>query len=107
MFIQRELEQNGLDKELIENLLAPYNEQWLAMAIVQVEKKVRMPRPSDHLSLHRSCARQKRAFSHPMTVKTRHYLLWVMVKPTIGPPETSSARHGIRSKRSARVLRGF
>ena len=51
MFIQRELEQNGLDKGLIETLLAPYSEQWLAMAIVQVEKKVRMPRPSDHLSL--------------------------------------------------------
>ena len=39
VFIQRELEQNGLDKELIETLLAPYNEQWLARAIVQVEKK--------------------------------------------------------------------
>ena len=51
MFIQRELEQNGLDKGLIETLLAPYSEQWLAMAIVQVEKKVRMPRPSDHKSL--------------------------------------------------------
>ena len=51
MFIQRELEQNGLDKGLIETLLAPYSEQWLAMAIVQVEKKVRMPRPRDHLSL--------------------------------------------------------
>ena len=51
VFIQRELEQNGLDKGLIETLLAPYSEQWLAMAIVQVEKKVRMPRSSDHLSL--------------------------------------------------------
>jgi SOS response regulatory protein OraA/RecX len=51
VFIQRELEQNGLDKELIETLLAPYNEQWLARAIVQVEKKARMPRPSDHLFL--------------------------------------------------------
>ena len=51
VFIQRELEQNGLDKELIEILLAPYNEQWLARAIVQVEKKARMPRPGDHLSL--------------------------------------------------------
>ena len=50
VFIQRELEQNGLNKELIENLLAPYNEQWLARAIVQVEKKVRMPRPGDHVS---------------------------------------------------------
>ncbi|MBL6707716.1 MAG: regulatory protein RecX, partial [Pseudomonadales bacterium] len=35
VFIKRELEQNGLDKELIETLLAPYNEQWLARAIVQ------------------------------------------------------------------------
>ena len=51
VFIQRELEQNGLDKELIETLLAPYSEQWLAMAIVQVEKKALMPRPSDHLFL--------------------------------------------------------
>ena len=51
VFIQRELEQNGLDKELIETLLAPYSEQWLAMAIVQIERKARMPRPSDHLFL--------------------------------------------------------
>ena len=51
VFIERELEQNGLDKGLIETLLAPYSEQWLAMAIVQVEKKARMPRPSDHLFL--------------------------------------------------------
>ena len=51
VFIQRELEQNGLDKELIETLLAPYNEQWLARAIVQVEKKAQMPTPGDHLFL--------------------------------------------------------
>ncbi|MDC3124271.1 recombination regulator RecX [Gammaproteobacteria bacterium] len=51
VFIQRELEQNGLDKELVETLLAPYNEQWLARAIVQVEKKARMPRPGGHLFL--------------------------------------------------------
>ena len=56
VFIQRELEQNGLDKELIENLLAPYNEQWLARAVVQVEKKARMPRPNDHLSLQELCS---------------------------------------------------
>ena len=56
VFIQRELEQNGLDKELIENLLAPYNEQWLARAVVQVEKKARMPRPDDHLSLQEPCS---------------------------------------------------
>ena len=51
VFIQRELEQNGLDKELIETLLAPYNEQWLTRAIVQVEKKARMPSPGDDLFL--------------------------------------------------------
>ena len=56
VFIQRELEQNGLNKELIENLLAPYNEQWLARAVVQVEKKARMPRPNDHLSLQELCS---------------------------------------------------
>ena len=56
VFIQRELEQNGLDKELIENLLAPYKEQWLARAVVQVEKKARTPRPDDHLSLQEPCS---------------------------------------------------
>ena len=56
VFIQRELEQNGLDKELIENLLTPYNEQWLARAVAQVEKKARMPRPDDRLSLQELCS---------------------------------------------------
>ena len=56
VFIQRELEQNGLDRELIENLLTPYNEQWLARAVAQVEKKARMPRPDDHLSLQELCS---------------------------------------------------
>ena len=50
VFIQRELDQNGLDKELIETLLEPYDEQWLAKAIVQVEKKARMHKSSNMLS---------------------------------------------------------
>ena len=50
VFIQRELDQNGLDKELIETLLEPYDEQWLARAIVQVEKKARMHKQSNTLS---------------------------------------------------------
>ena len=51
VFIRRELEQNGLDQELIETLLAPYHEQWLATALAQVKKKARLPRPGDHLNL--------------------------------------------------------
>ena len=50
VFIQRELEQNGLNKELIETLLEPYDEQWLAKAILQVEKKARTHRPANMLS---------------------------------------------------------
>lgn len=50
VFIQRELDQNGLDKELVETLLEPYNEQWLAKAIAQVEKKARMHKPVNLLS---------------------------------------------------------
>jgi regulatory protein len=50
VFIQRELEQNGLNKELIETLLEPYNEQWLDKAILQVKKKARTHRPANRLS---------------------------------------------------------
>lgn len=50
VFMQRELEQNGLNKELIETLLEPYDEQWLAKAILQVEKKARTHRPANMLS---------------------------------------------------------
>ena len=50
VFMQRELEQNGLNKELIEALLEPYDEQWLAKAILQVEKKARTHRPANMLS---------------------------------------------------------
>ena len=50
VFMQRELEQNGLNKELIETLLEPYNEQWLDKAIMQVEKQTRTHRPADRLS---------------------------------------------------------
>jgi regulatory protein len=50
VFMQRELEQNGLNKELIETLLEPYDEQWLANAILQVEKKARTHRPADMLA---------------------------------------------------------
>ena len=39
MFIARELEQNGLDKELIETLLEPYEDRWLDNAKAQVRKK--------------------------------------------------------------------
>ena len=50
VFMQRELEQNGLNKELIETLLEPYDEQWLTKAILQVEKKARTLRPANMLS---------------------------------------------------------
>lgn len=50
VFVQRELERNGLNKELIEALLEPYDEQWLAKAILQVEKKARTHRPDNMLS---------------------------------------------------------
>ena len=50
VFMQRELEQNGLNKELIETLLEPYDEQWLAKAILQVEKKARTHRPANMLT---------------------------------------------------------
>lgn len=50
VFMRRELEQNGLNKELIETLLEPYNEQWLDKAILQVEKKARTHRLANSLS---------------------------------------------------------
>lgn len=39
MYIVRELEQNGLDKELIETLLEPYQDRWFDNAQAQVRKK--------------------------------------------------------------------
>ena len=68
VFIQRELDQNGLDKELIETLLEPYEEQWLARAIVQVEKKARKHKPStcfyrSPVRLHRSTAKTSMRWS--------------------------------------------
>lgn len=60
VFIQRELDQNGLDKELIETLLEPYDEHWLAKAIVQVEKSARMHKPANLLSSE-SCAISSRS----------------------------------------------
>ena len=38
-FIVRELEQNGLDSDLIDALLQPYEGRWLEYAVAQVEKK--------------------------------------------------------------------
>ena len=38
-FIVRELEQNGLDSDLIDALLQPYDDRWLEYAVAQVEKK--------------------------------------------------------------------
>lgn len=40
-FILRELQQNGLDPELIESVLSPYEEQWLDRAVAQVRKSHR------------------------------------------------------------------
>lgn len=39
VFIARELEQNGLDSDLIDALLQPHEDRWLEYAIAQVEKK--------------------------------------------------------------------
>ena len=39
VFITRELAQNGLDAELIDELLQPHEDRWLEYAVAQVEKK--------------------------------------------------------------------
>ena len=39
VFIARELEQNGLDSDLIDALLQPFEDGWLDYAVAQVEKK--------------------------------------------------------------------
>ena len=39
VFIARELEQNGLDADLIDELLQPHDDRWLEYAVAQVEKK--------------------------------------------------------------------
>ena len=48
-FIVRELEQNGLDSDLIDALLQPYEGRWLEYAVAQVEKKTLKDRPRSAL----------------------------------------------------------
>ena len=48
-FIVRELEQNGLDSDLIDALLQPYEGRWLEYAVAQVEKKTLKDRPRSTL----------------------------------------------------------
>jgi SOS response regulatory protein OraA/RecX len=56
VFIARELEQNGLDSDLIDALLQPHEDRWLEYAIAQVEKKASRGRSRGALFDHASAA---------------------------------------------------
>ena len=56
VFIARELEQNGLDSDLIDALLQPHEDRWLEYAIAQVEKKASRGRSRGALFYHASAA---------------------------------------------------
>jgi SOS response regulatory protein OraA/RecX len=56
VFIARELEQNGLDSDLIDALLQPHEDRWLEYAIAQVEKKASRGRSRGALLDHASAA---------------------------------------------------
>lgn len=48
-YITRELQQNGLDVELVDTLLEPYEDQWFARALTQAKKAYR---PKTRRALH-------------------------------------------------------
>lgn len=52
IFIFRALQQNGLDKELIETFLEPHRELWVSYASAQVSKKVGNAGSSNTLFIH-------------------------------------------------------
>ena len=54
VFIARELEQNGLDSDLIDSLLKPHQDLWLEYAVAQVEKKASRGRSRGALFDHAS-----------------------------------------------------
>ena len=56
VFIARELEQKGLDLELIDALLKPHEDRWLEYAVGQVEKKASRGRSRGALFDHASAA---------------------------------------------------
>ena len=107
VFMQRELEHNGLNKELIETLLEPYNEQWLDKAIMQVEKQTRTHRPANRLS--------SQLYSSPSDNSENAYTALDCSTQTITGElhqtklflETGSVRHGMKAKKSARASRGI
>ena len=56
VFIARELEQNGLDSDLIDALLQPHEDRWLEYAIAQVKKNASRGRSRGALFDHASAA---------------------------------------------------
>ena len=70
VFIARELEQNGLDSDLIDALLQPHEDRWLEYAIAQVEKKASRGRSRGALFDHASAADSAVSYTH-LTLPTK------------------------------------
>ena len=93
-FIVRELEQNGLDSDLIDALLQPYEGRWLEYAVAQVEKKTLKDRPRSTLFDQRPVSDEEADYAeHAGVMKL--------------PAPMNAARRGSESKRNAGVWRGF